>query len=570
MELFDVLNKRRDTRHFTNDVVPDMVLKKALRAAHMAPSVGLSEATKYYLILEQHIKNAIHELFQSENQKVEAELLHNTALLQQYKKLKLEAIKESPVGLIITTDYSVLEKFTIGISGTADTLQWSSVCALQNLWLSLTENGFSLGWVSILNFTAFKNLLNIPAHEYPLGYFCIGKPATDYGQQPMLQKDGWKSKSKNLEVKEIKQLYPTAGNSANFQFSKITGTYNTVLKEALIKKINGKTKPAGALGMLESIAVKVGCIQETTAPIIKNPNMIIFAADHGIAKTGLVNPYPQVVTQQMVRNFLQGGAAINVFCRQNSLKLTIVDAGINCIWKNEDLEYPNFTVSKINMGTKNYLEVPAMTKGELATCLQKGREYILQLKQQQCNTIALGEMGIGNSSSAALIMHGLLNIPLAACVGRGTGTNNDQYQKKLKVLEKVAHQYHLHNNNIDPLQLLQLIGGFEIAMLTGAYLQAAAEKMVTIADGFITTAALLVAKKLQPNVTDYCIASHLSNEKGHQQMLAHLQLQPLLQLDLRLGEGTGAALALPLIQSAIAMLNEMNDTDSFQINGPSN
>lgn len=568
MELFDVFNKRRDTRHFTNDAVPDVVLKKALQAAHLAPSVGLSEATQFYWVVDQHIKQAIHELFQSENQKVEAELLHNTTLLQQYKKLKLEAIKESPVGLIITTDYSVLEKFTIGISGTANTLQWSSVCALQNLWLSLTEDGFSLGWVSILNFTTFKNLLNIPPHEYPLGYFCIGKPATDYGQQPMLQQVGWKSKSNHLVVKEIKQLYPTSSNSANFQYSKIAATNNTLLKEALIKKINGKTKPVGALGMLETIAVKVGCIQETTNPEIKNPNMIIFAADHGIARTGLVNPYPQVVTQQMVRNFLQGGAAINVFCKQNNIKLTIVDAGINCIWKNEDLAYTNFIVNKINMGTKNYLEEPAMTEAELATCLENGRAYVLQLKQQQCNTIALGEMGIGNSSSAALIMHGLLNIPLAACVGRGTGTNHEQYQKKLNVLKIVANKYPFHN--MDPLQVLQLIGGFEIAMLTGAYLQAAAEKMVIIIDGFITTAALLVAKKIQPNVTDYCIASHLSNEKGHQQMLTYLQLQPLLQLDLRLGEGTGAALALPLLQSAIAMLNEMNDVDSFQINGPSN
>jgi nicotinate-nucleotide--dimethylbenzimidazole phosphoribosyltransferase len=340
---------------------------------------------------------------------------------------------------------------------------------------------------------------------------------------------------------------------------------STLLKE-LQHKINFKTKPIGALGVLENIAVQVGQIQDSLLPKIVKPHIVVFAADHGIATTGLVNPYPQAVTAQMVLNFISGGAAINVFCRQNNIELKVVDCGVN--YEFEDIEASKkFITAKINYGTKNYLEEAAMTEKEALYALEKGKEIVHTIATDGCNTIGFGEMGIGNTSSAALIMSSILQINIEECTGRGTGVNDEQLALKIDTLKKVHQFHHLHNVNNRPTELLQKIGGFEIAMITGAYLEAAKQKMVIVVDGFIATAALLIASKMDESVLANCIFAHTSGEQGHEKMLHYLKAKPLLQLQMRLGEGTGAALAIPLIQSAVNFLNEMA---SFETAGISN
>lgn len=328
-----------------------------------------------------------------------------------------------------------------------------------------------------------------------------------------------------------------------------------MLQDQLQNKINAKTKPLGALGMLESIALQVGLIQNSTIPFIARPTIMVFAADHGIAATGLVNPYPQSVTAQMVLNFLNGGAAINVFTQMHQLQLLVVDAGVNADLNH--LNQPNFIHAKQSMGTANYLNAPAMTTDQVTSCIQKGKELVMRVAEDGCNCIGFGEMGIGNTSSAALIMHAITGIPIEACVGRGTGSNDEQLATKMNTLEKVAAFHQLHHLGNDPLALLGAVGGFEIAMMVGAYLAAAAEKMVIVVDGFIATAALLVAVQIEPSITNNCIFAHCSDEQGHANMLLHLKVKPLLNIGLRLGEGTGAALAIPLIESAVAFLNQM-------------
>lgn len=328
-----------------------------------------------------------------------------------------------------------------------------------------------------------------------------------------------------------------------------------MLLDQLQNKINNKTKPIGALGLLEDIALQVGLIQQTTQPFIARPTIMVFAADHGIAATGLVNPYPQSVTAQMVFNFLNGGAAINVFTQINQLQLIVVDAGVNADLS--QLVQPNFIHAKQGMGTANYLTDPAMSIDLALNCIKKGKELVNTVALEGCNCIGFGEMGIGNTSSAALIMHSITGTSLAACVGRGTGANDDQLNIKINTLEKVALFHQLHTLGNEPMQLLSVVGGFEIAMMVGAYLGAASEKMVIVVDGFIATSALLIAAQLEPTVLDYCIFAHCSNEQAHAKMLDHLRVQPLLNLGLRLGEGTGAALAIPLIESAVAFLNQM-------------
>jgi nicotinate-nucleotide--dimethylbenzimidazole phosphoribosyltransferase len=340
----------------------------------------------------------------------------------------------------------------------------------------------------------------------------------------------------------------------------------TVTDEALQKKlqhrIDNKTKPLGALGQLEEIALRVGLLQRTTHPVLCRPHIVVFAGDHGIAATGLVNPYPQAVTAQMVLNFIRGGAAINVFCRQNGLGLTVVDAGVNYDFGPEQVG-DRFISKKIALGTHNYLEGYAMTDTEMAAAIEAGGDVVDGLAAQGCNCIGFGEMGIGNTSSASLIMSYITGIPVIDCVGRGTGVNDEQLERKKATLHQV---YRLHQptiaSNPDTPTILRCVGGFEIAMLTGAYLRAAEHRMIILVDGFIGTAALLLARLSNPSILDNCIFSHCSGESGHVHMLEWLGVRPLLQLGMRLGEGTGAALAYPFVRSAVNFLEEMASFES--------
>ena len=351
-----------------------------------------------------------------------------------------------------------------------------------------------------------------------------------------------------------------------------TNTITTTLQEQLLHKINNKTKPVGSLGLLETIALRVGLIQQSTSPVISQPHIVVFAGDHGIARTGLVNPYPQEVTAQMVLNFLNGGAAINVFCRQHNITLQVVDAGVNheLIPASTQLKVKGgeiFINAKMGFGTGNYLEGPAMSEATALSAIEKGKVIVKNIADRGGNCIGFGEMGISNTSSASLIMSAVTGIPVAACVGRGTGVNDEQLQTKISTLEQVHALHQLHGLKDKPVTLLAKVGGFEIAMMTGAYLQAAEQRMVIVVDGFIASAALLLAQLIEPSILSCCIFAHTSGEQGHEQMLQHLQAKALLHLGMRLGEGTGAALAIPLIQSAVNFLQEMA---SFESAGVSN
>lgn len=332
------------------------------------------------------------------------------------------------------------------------------------------------------------------------------------------------------------------------------------LRHQLQHLIDNKTKPPGSLGRLEEIALQAGLIQQTTQPEIRSPHIVVFAGDHGISKTGLVNAYPQEVTQQMVLNFLRGGAAINVFCRQNNIALKVVDAGVNFDFTAtlSPSMRELFIDRKMGFGTKNFQYEPAMTEEEAARAIASGREVAKHIAGTTgCNCIGFGEMGIGNTSAASLIMSAITDMPVASCTGRGTGVNDEQLQTKISTLEEVFALHNLDTLRTSPLSLLSAVGGFEIAMMTGAYLEAAAQKMIIVVDGFIAGAALLVAIAFQPEVLHHCLFAHTSHEQAHAAMLRFLGVQPLLQLQLRLGEGTGSALAMPLIQSSVNFLHEM-------------
>jgi len=332
------------------------------------------------------------------------------------------------------------------------------------------------------------------------------------------------------------------------------------LAPALQTKIDGKTKPLGALGRLEQLALRLGLIQGSLTPRLHKPHVLVCAGDHGAAKVG-VSAYPQDVTWQMVENFLAGGAAINVLARQAGMALVVADAGVN----HEFGPREALLDAKIAPGTANYLDGAAMSARQCATAIERGAAVARDLAASGCNVLGLGEMGIGNTAAASLLTHCLTGLPLNGCIGRGTGLDDAGLARKRDLLARALANW--PGRSDQPLEILARFGGFEIAMLTGAMLAAAEKGMVVLIDGFIVTSALLVAHRLQPAILDYCVFAHCSEEAGHRGQLGYLGADPLLDLGLRLGEGTGAALAYPLLKSACAFLDEMA---SFESAGVSN
>lgn len=329
----------------------------------------------------------------------------------------------------------------------------------------------------------------------------------------------------------------------------------TITSQEIQAKIDLKTKPLGALGSLEKLAFQIASVQDTLSPELVNPHIIVFAASHGIASEG-VSAYPSEVTPQMVLNFIEGGAAINVFTRQHGINLLLVDAGVDYDFgQNEKL-----VDAKVNFGTRSFSQQPAMSAAECRQCLEKGADLVRKVRQTGCNVIGFGEMGIGNTSSASAIMSRLLNIPVSQCVGRGTGLDEVQLDRKIAVLTKALEYHQRVPNNAE--SVLATFGGFEIAMMCGAMLEAARLGMLVLVDGFIASVSYLFAFKMDPSVQRYAVFCHQSDERGHHLLLQSMGADALLKLDMRLGEGTGCALAYPLLQSAVAFLNEMASFES--------
>ena len=328
---------------------------------------------------------------------------------------------------------------------------------------------------------------------------------------------------------------------------------NPSLSRALQTRLDQKTKPLGSLGQLETLACRLGEILGTERPALEHPQLVVFAGDHGLVAQG-VSAYPSDVTWQMVENFLAGGAAVSVLARQHGIALSVVDCGVAHDFGPHRPAVPGrptLVPRKIAAGTADASVQPAMDAGQCRTAIGHGRALVRELGG---NALLLGEMGIGNSSAAALLMARLAGLDIAVCTGAGTGLDATAVARKTGVLRHVMYR---HAGAVAPLDALAAFGGFEIATMVGAVLQAALERRVVLVDGFIATSAVLVAQALQPLVLQRCVFAHRSGERGHAAMLQHLGVQPLVDLGLRLGEGSGAALVWPLLVSACAILSDM-------------
>lgn len=322
----------------------------------------------------------------------------------------------------------------------------------------------------------------------------------------------------------------------------------------LQRRLDTRTKPQGSLGALELLAIRIGVALDSETPVFRAPRMFVFAGDHGIATDG-VSAFPQSVTSQMLLNYLHGGAAINVLARQHGITLQVIDAGV----ASDVGTHPSLVARAVARSTRNFRLEPAMTIAECNQALDTGRALAEAALSQGSNALLFGEMGIGNTACASMLLHRRTGWSLEDCVGRGTGLDDAGLARKR---ERLAAASARRSGQLNPIETITEYGGFELAMITGALLAAAEEHCITVIDGFAVSVAALLAIEIDPRVRSRCIFSHCSAEHAHRQLLAHLDVKPLLDLGMRLGEGTGAAMAWPLIDAAARLMTEMASFES--------
>jgi nicotinate-nucleotide--dimethylbenzimidazole phosphoribosyltransferase len=327
-----------------------------------------------------------------------------------------------------------------------------------------------------------------------------------------------------------------------------------ITNATLQRRLDTRTKPQGSLGALETLAIRIGLALDTDTPAFRAPQMFVFAGDHGIATDG-VSAYPQAVTAQMLLNYLQGGAAINVLARQHGISLRVVDAGV----ATDVGQHPGLIARAVARGTRNFRLEPAMTPEQCATAIETGKTLAEEALSSGSNALLFGEMGIGNTACASMLLHRRTNWSLEDCVGRGTGLDDAGLARKR---ERLADASIRRPNKLTPLETITEFGGFELAMIAGALLATAERKCIAVIDGFAVSVAALLAIEIDPRVRARCIFSHCSAEHAHRKLLAHLDVKPLLDIGMRLGEGTGAAMAWPLIDSAARLMTEMASFES--------
>lgn len=336
---------------------------------------------------------------------------------------------------------------------------------------------------------------------------------------------------------------------------------DSVWRQRAQERLDQLTKPVGSLGRLEEVAAQMVAIQQTMSPVISGKCVYVFAADHGIVAEG-VSAYPSEVTQQMVLNFLNGGAAINVIARKAGADVIVVDAGVD----GELDDHLGLVRCKIRRGTRNMLHVPAMTEDELLEGLQLGADLAESACRRGVNLIAVGEMGIGNTTSASAITAALTSQPASKVTGAGAGLEPAAVQHKARIVEALLNKHGLCST-AHGFHILRCVGGFELAAITGMVLASAKLQIACVIDGFISTAAAAIAYSLQPQVREYLFAGHQSQEPGHKLLLDLMRLSPLLTLNMRLGEGTGAVLAFHLIEVAVNLFNDMATFAQAQVSG---
>jgi nicotinate-nucleotide--dimethylbenzimidazole phosphoribosyltransferase len=557
---------RRDIRHFRPDPISDGAICRVLEAAHAAPSVGLMQPWNFILIDSLDIRRKIKSSFEAVNSR-ERSKIEGDVRSGLYDSLKLEGILEAPLNIAVTCDHSRGSSFVLGHAPMPQTALYSVCLAIENLWLAARVEGVGVGWVSILEPEAVAQILELPPGVELVAYLCIGYPL-EFRAKPLLEEVGWKRREK-LQPFVFENRWGNPRRFTKPRFSLMEEARpapETAIARTARQKIDRKTKPTGSLGVLEQVAVRLASLQRTLDPTLTRKRICVYAGTHGVAAEG-VSAYPNTVTGQMVLNFLRGGAAINVLARHAGIELHVIDAGVDATWPDETFNEPNFFSRPIRSGTRNFLREPAMTPEERERAIEIGREQVRIALEQGIHLLGIGEMGIGNTTSASCLLAALCGLSPAEAVGRGTGVSDMVLVRKTRVIAEAIERHSVAEFGQPGLYWLQVVGGFEIAAMAGTILAAAQASLPVVVDGFIATAAAAVAFQMDRRSRDVCFFSHRSDEQAHGKALRALGVEPLLDLKMRLGEGTGAALAMPILEASAKLLCEMATFDTANVAG---
>ncbi|MEU0413125.1 nicotinate-nucleotide--dimethylbenzimidazole phosphoribosyltransferase [Streptomyces griseorubiginosus] len=554
-----VMRERRDIRNgFRSDPIPHEVLLRVLEAAHTAPSVGHSQPWDFVVIRSAETRGAMHELAQRQRDAYAKSLPKGRA--KQFKELKIEAILDTPVNIVVTADPTRGGRHTLGRHTQPQMAPYSAALAVENLWLAARAEGLGVGWVSFFDEREMVRALGLPEHLEVIAYLCVGY-VDEFPDEPELMQAGW-SKRRPLSWVVHEETYgrrALPGEEPHDLLGETVAQIRPLDAKALgeaWERQKRMTKPAGALGMLEIISAQLSGLSRQCPPPIPEPAAVaIFAGDHGVHAQG-VTPWPQEVTAQMVANFLGGGAVCNAFAGQVGAEVCVVDVGVAA----ELPATPGLLPRKIRAGTSDMTTGPAMTREEAKQAIEVGIETARDLVAAGNKALLTGEMGIANTTASAALISVFTGTDPAEVTGRGTGINDETLARKTEVVRRAIE---LHQPDpADPIGVLAAIGGFEHAAMVGLLLGGASLRTPVILDGVSAGAAALVARAIAPEVLAACIAGHRSAEPGHVAALNKLGLRPLVDLDLRLGEGTGALLALPLVQSTARAMHEVATFDS--------
>ncbi|MFM9595874.1 nicotinate-nucleotide--dimethylbenzimidazole phosphoribosyltransferase [Streptomyces scabiei] len=554
-----VMRERRDIRNgFRSDPIPHDVLLRVLEAAHTAPSVGHSQPWDFVVIRSAETRRAMHELAQRQREAYAKSLPKGRA--KQFKELKIEAILDTPVNIVVTADPTRGGRHTLGRHTQPQMAPYSSALAVENLWLAARAEGLGVGWVSFFDEREMVRALGLPEHLEVVAYLCVGY-VDEFPAEPELMQAGW-AKRRPLSWVVHEETYgrrALPGAEPHDLLAETVAGIRPLDAKALgeaWERQKRMTKPAGALGMLEIISAQLSGLSRQCPPPIPEPAAVaIFAGDHGVHAQG-VTPWPQEVTAQMVANFLGGGAVCNAFAAQVGAEVCVVDVGVA-----SDLPAtPGLLPRKVRAGTSDMTTGPAMTREEAKQAIEVGIETARDLVAAGNKALLTGEMGIANTTASAALIAVFTGADPAEVTGRGTGINDETLARKTDVVRRAIE---LHQPDpADPIGVLAALGGFEHAAIVGLLLGGASLRTPVILDGVSAGAAALVARAIAPEVLAACIAGHRSAEPGHVAALQKLGLRPLVDLDLRLGEGTGALLALPVVQSAARAMHEVATFDS--------
>ncbi|MFC4949896.1 nicotinate-nucleotide--dimethylbenzimidazole phosphoribosyltransferase [Pseudonocardia sp. GCM10023141] len=556
-----VVAGRRDVRSgFRADVpIDDAALHRVLVAAHAAPSVGFSQPWDFVLIRDRATRERVQAHVAAARADYAASL--PAARADAFRSVRVEAILDTPLNIAVTCDPTRGGRHTLGRHTQPRTAPYSTVGAVQNLWLAARAEGLGVGWVSFGDERALARELDLPPHLELVAYLCVGH-VTEFADRPELESSGW-ARRRPLRWAVHHEAFGLRGLPGEDPLDLLAETVAAITppdaaaRAAAADRLDRMTKPPGSLGRVEAVAVTLaGIAGQCPAPIPEPAAVAVFAADHGVHAQG-VTPWPQEVTAQMVANFTAGGAVVNAFARRVGAEVCVVDIGVASPLP---ADLPGLLPRRIADGTADLSQGPALTREQAVAAVEVGIETARDLVAGGNRCLITGDMGIANTTSAAALICAFTGAGAAEVTGRGTGIDDATLAHKTAV---VAAALALHRPDpADPIGVLAAFGGLEHAGLAGYLLGAAALHVPVVLDGVSAGAAALVAAALAPDAVGYWVAGHRSAEPGHTRALAHLGLEPLLDLGMRLGEGTGAALALPVVQAAAQALQDVATFDA--------